>query len=554
LHAERLFGRGKTMQGHFEVALDCLARVVRCANRPRVAAFRKDESGVVAVIFAITFSAIFLAVAIAIDFARTETEYVRVQNAVDAAALAASHRLGLPDQDTAGPSDADAYFKANTIKHKNIGQLDGVTLDADKGEVFAKAKGNMLTSLLRAVGVRDIGFGTRSTVKKGKGTIEVALVLDNSGSMAGQPVADLRTAAQNLVNVLYAGYEGTDKVKVGLVPFAAAVNVGTSKQNAPWMDTAGASPVHYENFAEPRTRFQLLSDMGTAWGGCVEVRPSPHDVTDSLPTANTPASLFVPMFAPDEPDSANDGGNYYSNNYISDTGGTCPVPPRTCLHTNWRGRCTSWSTPPPLAPAEAQARTCKYAGASIGSAQGPNYLCDSKPILPLSDDKASVQSVIQGLIAKGGTNIIEGVMWGWRVLSPEEPFTEGRPYTDAENSKYLIVMTDGENWHQAMSNHNKSSHHSFGYASNGRLGTTYTTSALINQMNTKTLAACANAKSAGIKVYTIAFRLESDPNTRAMLASCASSAGEAYAASNGTALIQAFESIGREIAKLRIAG
>ena len=87
----------------------------------------------------------------------------------------------------------------------------------------------------------------------------------------------------------------------------------------------------------------------------------------------------------------------------------------------------------------------------------------------------------------------------------------------------------------------------------GRLGTTYTTSALIAQMNTKTLAACQNAKATGIKVYTIAFRLD-DPNTRAMLASCASSTAEAYAASDGTALVQAFESIAREIAKLRVAG
>ena len=95
--------------------------------------------------------------------------------------------------------------------------------------------------------------------------------------------------------------------------------------------------------------------------------------------------------------------------------------------------------------------------------------------------------------------------------------------------------------------------HSFGYAVKGRLGTTYTTSALVAEMNTKTLAACTNAKATGIKVYTIAFRVD-DATSRALLTSCASSAAEAYQASDGTALVQAFESIGREIAKLRIAG
>jgi len=54
----------------------------------------------------------------------------------------------------------------------------------------------------------------------------VALVFDNSGSMAGQPINDLIVAAKNLTSVLYAGYEGTDEVKVGVVPFAGSVNVG----------------------------------------------------------------------------------------------------------------------------------------------------------------------------------------------------------------------------------------------------------------------------------------------------------------------------------------
>jgi hypothetical protein len=104
-----------------------------------------------------------------------------------------------------------------------------------------------------------------------------------------------------------------------------------------------------------------------------------------------------------------------------------------------------------------------------------------------------------------------------------------------------------------MSNHNKSSYHSFGYAVKGRLGTTYTNTALVNQMNTKTLAACTNAKAAGIKVYTVAFRLD-DAATLSMLATCSSGGTFAYKASDGAALMHAFESIGREIAKLRVAG
>jgi Mg-chelatase subunit ChlD len=509
-----------------------------------------DDRGAVTVNFIITLSAIVLVVAVAIDFARTQTAVVRAQNALAGAALAASDRLGLPDQDAAGRGDAESNFKVNTIKPKDVGVLKDVVLDAEKGGSVAPAKGNMLTSLL--VGIKAIGIASSASLARGHGSVEVALVLDTSASMAGQSIADLRVAAQNLTSVLYAGYEGTDKVRVGIVPFAGSVNVGSAHQAASWMDSAGLSPTHYENFAEQRSRFQLFTQLGVKWGGCVEVRPSPHDVSDSLPAASVPASLFVPMFAPDEPDSANAEGNAYSNNYLSDTGGGCSAPPQTCLRSNRRGRCTSWSTPA-LPAAQAQARTCKYDGAVIVSASGPNALCDAAPILPLTESKSAVHDAIGQMRAKGSTNMLEGLMWGWRVLSPEEPFTHGRPYSDRENTKYLILMTDGENNHQAMSNHNKSIYHAFGYASNGRLGTGSSSAALSSQMNSKTRAACENAKAAGITIYTIAFRLEQDANTRALLASCASSAAEAYLASNGASLVQAFEAIAREIAKLRIA-
>ena len=524
----------------------------RCRVSRRLQLLQRDERGTIAALFAIIFSGMLLMTAIAIDFARTYAEVARVQNAVDAAALAASHRLGLPDQDTSGPQKAAAFFQANIAKHPSSGVLDSIKLDSVKGEVAAKAKGDLLASLLRAFGINEISFKANSTVRRGKGTIEVALVLDNSGSMAGSYIADLRTAAQNLVNVVYTGFEGTDKVKVGVVPFAAAVNVGPANINAAWMDTQGLAPTHFENFDQSTTRFELLKQMGVGWGGCVEVRPAPHDVTDSTPSEKTPASLFVPMFNPDEPDSANSAGNSYGNSYLPDYGGSCPAPTPTCLKTNWKGSCTQWSQPPVLDPATAQARVCKYKDATV-SGQGPNYMCDSAPILALTKDKSAVISLIQSMQAKGGTNILEGLMWGWRVLSPEPPFTEGRPYDDPDNDKFLIVMTDGENWHQAKSNHNKSSYHSFGFASNKRLGQTYTTSALVAQMNTKTLAACQNAKAAGLKVFTVAFRLDAG-STRDMLASCATSATQAYVASDGQALIQAFESIGREIARLRVAG
>ena len=48
----------------------------------------------------------------------------------------------------------------------------------------------MLTSLLRTVGAKQVGFNNQTTVKTGIGTVEIALVLDNSSAVAGGARAD----------------------------------------------------------------------------------------------------------------------------------------------------------------------------------------------------------------------------------------------------------------------------------------------------------------------------------------------------------------------------
>ncbi len=197
----------------------------------------------------------------------------------------------------------------------------------------------MLTSLLKAVGIHDIAFKAGSTVRRGRGTVEVALVLDNSGSMAGTYIADLRTAAreprQRRVHRLRGHRQGEGRRR-------AVRGLGQRRclQHQRRLDghRRRSRRSTSENFVEPKTRFELFNAMGVGWGGCVEARPAPHDVTDSLPTTSTPETLFVPMFNPDEPDGANDAGNSYGNNYLPDYGGTCPAPPPTCLQLQQEGQ------------------------------------------------------------------------------------------------------------------------------------------------------------------------------------------------------------------------
>ena len=521
------------------------------------ARFNSDESGVTAVIFGIIFSVLMMSVALAIDYTLAVTEKLREQAALDAATLAAADQLGKEDEQTKGETVARAFFQEN-LPSSSTAKIDRINFDSENGQVDADAGMSMATKILKLFGYNEIEIGVTSSVSKGDGTVEVAMVLDNSGSMSGSYIADLKTAAQDLANiVLDSDGSSSDKVQIGLVPFAASVNVGPANANAAWIDAGAQSSLHSENFDQAKSRFTLFSNLGQSWAGCVEARPYPYDVNDTASDASSPETLFVPMFAPDEPDNvnaSNAGYANYSNNYLSDFGGSCPTPTYTCTRWNSKtGECRNWKVDP-IPVTEAQARTCKYDGATVSGGSGPNYMCTTTPVQPLTSTAATITDAILALGANGYTNIAEGVAWGWRVLSPGVPFVEGRPYTDEENKKILIVMTDGQNVYSAKSDHNLSRYGARGYASKGRLGTTYTGTGYRNEIDGKTLSTCTAAKSEGVIVYTVAFRLESDANTTALLKSCATSKDHFFPASNGDALIQSFQNIGREITDLRVAG
>jgi len=512
---------------------------------------------VATVIFALMFTAVLLVAAIAIDHSRLITDKTKDQRALDSAILAASDRLGMDDQDLSGEAVAKAFYAANRTGPSKS-QIDKVNLNADTGEVTGTTSTTWKATLLKGLEkwFPDVGndraLTANSRVQKGSGSVELSLVLDNSGSMGGEHIDNLKSAADELVKTLFAGAETSQRVAVGVVPFAASVNVGAHNHNAAWIDTSASSPIHSENFSQSKSRLDLFDELGVAWKGCVEARPNGHDVTDA-PAAGDAATLFVPMFAPDEPGDAGSSSLGYNNSYLDDDGGQCERYDRVCLKYSRRGKCRQWDVVR-LPNDEAQARTCKYYNAKAPEGGGPNAMCTTQPILPLNSTKSAVQNAITAMQASGNTNIKEGVAWGWRVLSDVAPFTEGKPSSNGNNRKIMVLMTDGENWYNDRNTHNESVYAAHGFAAKGRLGVTYTRAGYTNFLNAETRKACDNAKADGVQIYTVAFRLEGDPVTTALLEYCSSGEDYHYSASDGGALIQSFRNIGKEIYTLRLAG
>lgn len=265
----------------------------------------------------------------------------------------------------------------------------------------------------------------------------------------------------------------------------------------------------------------------------------PHDILDTTPDPSDPETLFVPYFAPDEPDN-NDSGVQnqsvsYANDYLDDGVATS----NGNLNTRQKGG-------------------AKYSGASVNSSsRGPNNNCDISPITPLTSNERELRDAIDDMVATGYTNISQGIVWGWRVLSPGAPFEEGAAYGDTEWKKYLIVMTDGDNdWGtRGNANHNNSRYTAYGYVAQGRLGVTNRGQAKA-ALDDRTAAVCENVKIAGgaaqITVYTITFGNLSR-STRDMMEACATDPDKYHHASSNAALEDVFAQIADEIGSLRLS-
>ncbi len=504
-----------------------------------------------------------------VDYTNAYDQQIVVQDAMDSAALAAGKNIGLLTMSQL-QEDVNNYYTANL--GGRIEEPPQLATAVNASTITLTTDLSVPTYFLGVIGLDSIDFHLRSEATLALGTLEVAMVLDNSGSMSDHNnIATLREAATNLTNTLYnLGATSTkpDPVKVGLVPFAAAVNLGSQYAGASWMDTGGIAPYHADSMdgnTDNVNAFDLLDDMNNAsWGGCVEMRPQPYDVSDDTPTTANSSTLFVPMFSPDAPDnwtcSSGGGGRHHHsgsssgcsgaasgsvsyNNYLADDGGSC----------SYSGGTTSSNE------ADRYAATCKYhneqpANITVaGIPGGPNFMCTTTSVTDLTTNQSDVTDGISAMQALGATNLQAGLMWGWRMLSPGAPFTNGRAYSVNDNQKILILMTDGFNTYYPQSNMLKSWYGAWGYVAQGHLGTTSTSqSYLIEKMNDRTKLACENAKAADVTVYTVSFQV-SDADTLQMLSDCATDPTMAYISTSQSELLSAFHAIGDDISLLRIS-
>lgn len=509
--------------------------------------FLKDTRGNFAIMTSIAMVPILGAVAIAVDYSEMSRQRQETLNALDAAGIATAQEILSSKSDADLHAYAQKYFEANLRSVNPANATLRVVLPAGTAgggdlEMSADLKYQpyffsgfvKLMGGTNAEGSETLALNATAKFRL-KNTIEVALVLDNSGSMStkgkgtGKPRMDLlKDAAKHLVETLSKQGEAMkqipEPVRFAVVPFAASVNVGPTPANKTetrdWLDTRGISPIHHENFDwtsmkksgdtaakyveqiagvwyrrgdgwgekedQILTRFTLYEELkqkqkdGTVkpyatWNGCVEARPSPLNNNDATPSRSDGKTLFVPMFAPDEADEVwvdSNGNGKKDRNDLTYT-----------YKNSW------W--PDAVDQNDAKLRQSdmkKYFTAKpygwVSDADGPNFSCTTRPITPLRDvtaldgtgislGKTLILNAIDEMRPSGNTNVPEGAAWGWRVLSSREPFTEGRPEEQGGNDKIMIVLTDGANTYGDLSDNRDAALNRSTYAAHGYAGQEY---------------------------------------------------------------------------------
>ncbi|MGN6465801.1 MAG: pilus assembly protein TadG-related protein [Rhizobiaceae bacterium] len=642
--------------------------------------FRGDIRGNFGMITAFAMLPIMGGLALAVDYGEMNREKQVVANALDAAGMATGRQI------VSGASDAELIAYATDFFHANLGKIDpaDTTLNVTLPSNAAGGGTLKLSAVLNYKpyffpvfkyllnnsnsGPIDINLGAKTEIRL-KDTLEVALALDNSGSMSDEGTGSgeeridlLKDAAKQLVDMLAAQaalIKQVDKpVQFAVVPFAASVNVGPQNADQSWMDQEGLSPVHHENFdwasmstgnrraekvdgkwvkagsdwgdeeGDLLTRFSLYQDMKyvssrewvstgkeyvctqtsrrtgactaghwqdtgyydntisqySSWQGCVEERPYPYGDNDAAPDASNPATLFVPMFAPDEP----------GDRWATDTK---PNPSSYGASNNYWNDNASATTGRDREQDMAKYFVVRPYGVTSSKGTGPNYSCTTNPVTPLTDVTVpdglkAVKDAIDAMAPNGGTSVPSGLAWGWRAVSSGAPFTEGRPDGQKGNDKVVIVLTDGANTYYTPGSlgysdpaGNKSIYADYGYllptydgASTSRLfqGTDssvgqfdYSNDNYTTAMNEHMAALCANAKAAGVTVMTVALDLDetksADQGQIAALRSCSSNSrfrtdpatglpAKLFWNATGATLSEDFKEIGNELSNLRIVG
>jgi len=460
---------------------------------------RHNQDGSLLPMVASSMMALTAAAGLAVDGSRMFLVKDVLQKSLDSAGLAAGHAMDLDNM----ANDAQEFFDANisSVEHLVDSSEMNIIFSEDNKLITLEAKASVSASFISLFGVNDVTVSASTEITRETRGMELVIVMDNTGSMRhGGKIGAAKDAAEALVENVYGDSDTTPNLWVGVVPYVAHVNVGSSHTN--WLTDTWQDKITNGDYNP------------TTWMGCISARSDDEDLTDTPPSE----VRFTPWFWEDEEDG------YRDNDWIDSDG------------------------------------DISIYEANSSSARGPNRGCGQK-ILPLVESKQTVLEAIDDMApwSFGGTASPVGLVWGWRVLSPRWqglwggdspanlPLAHETPYMD----KVLVVLTDGKNeFISRNSSHGGSDKTAYGTIAEWGFDSIYDAR---DELDDRFSEICTNIKTDEILIYAITFGNTPDSATRTAFENCASNPANYFHAPSNSELQDVFDAIGRQLSNLRLS-
>ncbi len=505
--------------------------------------------GSILVTFAVMMPVLMTAIGFSVDLGEAYLVRQRLHGALDAAALAGAASTG---DSTDIEQKITDFFKVNYPDIK-IGEAKGLKIQVSDTVVTVSAQATFQTNFMWIIGKDNFTVSAETEVSKEATGLEIVMVLDNTGSMdekdskGNKKIDSLKLAAKTLIgSVLPKG--GEAGVRVGLVPFSNSVRVGRYGLG---LTPSGATYDNGQTFVKlpSGTTYTTSHDTTTTtkWYGCI-IEHNPHGWKFSTTGATTgvaAANLVTnnDPYTDDVDDDYTGPWDFYNYCTRKQTDSPTQVPvyrsEQQCTTTgSGKNKKTTCTTVQVIDHYD----TIHNYTYSIATSSTVNQGCPYANVMPLTNDKTALNSTVDSMTPEGNTLGNIGMVWGYRLISPEAPFKEGVAWDNKAWKKAVVMMTDGYN--------TKDSNYSALWLSQSQKLTT-------TDYGNRFLEVCQALKDKDVLVYTIIFDTGSisspDESTIQLYKDCATSEDQYYYAPNKDKLVTIFKAIGGELSTLHIS-
>lgn len=566
-----------------------------------------DRRGGAAVMVGVAVVPLITAVGVSMDAARGYMVKAKLSQALDAAGLAGAKVMTAANRN----ADIQMYFNANfPANYLNSTVSTPVIVPSNNNTVLTlTATATVPTLFMKVAGINTMTVGGKAVINRTNRGMELVLVMDNTGSMSSNgKITAMKNAATSLINTLYGSNETINNVWVGLVPYAASVNIGLTHptwlaaapnnqrsvssitrtgSSAPYTVTVTTSAAHgYSN----QDIVTIAGATQTSYNGKFSITVTSSTVftykiySGSAPT--TPATGTItadkPVVFPSTAAYTTSNGSYKgcvearAYPYEEDQAEALPSaqPFQKLFWPSTNGVTYKDGNNNTVTGDNQWAVGSITETAAAGNgAQGPNLGCPPT-VMSLQQSKTATLNAISAMDAwsRGGTLTNLGLAWGWRMLSPawqglwggSTPNTMPLAYNTPLMDKVVILLTDGHNELYDYPSHPpgcdsiaspcsypNTDYTAYGRLQENRLGSTNASTATAT-VNTRTANLCASMKAKGIIIYTIVLQ-DNDASIQSIFQNCASQPSYFFNSPTAADLASVFTQIGQNLTQLRLA-